>query len=138
MSSSSVGARDFDAQVTFCYTADLDTVAAFYEYTLGLPLVLDQGVCRIYRVREGAFLGFCARDDAPRPEGVILTLVADDVDARWRELQARGVVFEAPPARNPRFNIYHCFFRDPAGYLLEIQRFDDPAWRAVASRYAQD
>jgi catechol 2,3-dioxygenase-like lactoylglutathione lyase family enzyme len=34
------------------------------------------------------------------------------------------------PAFNADFRIYHCFFPDPNGYLLEIQRFDDPAWRA--------
>ena len=118
----------FDAQVTFCYTPDLEASARFYGDVLGLPLALDQGACRIYRVREGAFLGVCARDGAPRPDGVILTLVTDDVDGACARLAARGVAFEKPPAYNPDFRIYHCFFRDPAGYLLEIQRFEDPAW----------
>lgn len=119
---------EFDAQITFCYTPDLAATARFYGGLLGLPLVLDQGPCRIYRVRAGAFLGFCERAGAPRPDGVILTLVCEDVDARCRLLAGRGVVFEKPPAHNERFRIYHCFFRDPNGYLLEIQRFDDPAW----------
>jgi hypothetical protein len=34
--------------------------------------------------------------------------------------------FEKPPAANPRYNIYHCFLRDPNGYLLEIRRFLHP------------
>jgi len=38
----------------------------------------------------------------------------------------RGVVFDSPPALNPKYNIYHCFLRDPNGYLLEIQRFEQP------------
>jgi hypothetical protein len=48
---------------------------------LGLPLALDQGDCRIYRVGESSFLGFCQRAEAPQqPSGVILTLVTDEVD----------------------------------------------------------
>ncbi len=118
----------FDAQVTFCYTGDLESTARFYEDALGLELVLDQGVCRIYRAAGDAYLGFCARDGAPRPDGVILTLVSEDVDGWHARLAARGVAFEKPPTHNPDFDIYHCFARDPSGYLVEIQRFEDPAW----------
>ena len=32
------------------------------------------------------------------------------------------------PRNDPQYNIYHCFIRDPAGYLIEIQEFKDPAW----------
>lgn len=125
----------FDQLVTFLYSADLAQTAAFYEQTLGLPLVLDQGACRIYRVRGDAFLGFCARDDAPRnPQGVILTLVSQDVDGWYERLCGQGMAFEKPPAHNPKFNIYHCFLRDPNGYLIEIQTFLDPAWPAPAAR----
>lgn len=118
----------FDAQITFCYCDDLQAVARFYEDVLGLPLKLDQGSCRIYRVTETAYLGFCTREDAPRPSGVILTLVTDDVNGWHRRLTERGVIFDKPPAYNPKFKIYHCFLRDPAGYLIEIQRFEDPRW----------
>jgi catechol 2,3-dioxygenase-like lactoylglutathione lyase family enzyme len=118
----------FDSQITFCYTPDLEAAAQFYEDVLGLPLALDQGACRIYRVAKCAYLGFCTRADAPRPDGIILTLVTDDVDGWHARLVQRGVEFEKPPALNEKFNIYHCFLRDPAGYLIEIQRFEDPRW----------
>lgn len=118
----------FDAQVTFCYTNDLEGTARFYEDMLGLPLKLDQGACRIYRVTETAFLGFCTREEAARPDGVILTLVTEDVDGWHQRLSAAGVSFEKAPAAYEKFNIYHCFLRDPNGYLIEIQRFDDPRW----------
>jgi catechol 2,3-dioxygenase-like lactoylglutathione lyase family enzyme len=54
--------------------------------------------------------------------------VAEDVDGWHRRLAERGVEFEKAPADNPEYRIRHCFFRDPNGYLLEIQRFDDPRW----------
>jgi catechol 2,3-dioxygenase-like lactoylglutathione lyase family enzyme len=121
-------APPFDAQITFCYTSDLDRTAEFYEQVLELPLVLDQGQCRIYGTGTTGYLGFCRRDDAARPDRVILTLVTDDVDGWYERLGRRGVVIDKPPAANPEFGIYHFFFRDPNGYLLEIQRFDDPQW----------
>ena len=119
----------FDAQITFCYTPDLEATARFYEAVLGLELELDQGVCRIYRVARGAFLGFCTKPDAPRPESIILTLVTSDVDEWYSRLQARGATCEKAPAYNDEFQIYHCFLRDPNGYRIEIQRFEDPRWR---------
>lgn len=127
----------FDQQVTFLYTADLPATAHFYEDVLGLPLILDQGACRIYRVASDAFVGFCRKTDAlqaNRAGGssgspqVILTLVTDEVDPWYEQLRRKGVAFAKAPTLNPTFNIYHCFLRDPNGYLIEIQRFLDPAW----------
>ena len=118
-----------DAQITFLYTRDLAATVAFYEGVLGLELVIDQGDCRVYRVSGDAYVGFCQRAEAPEePRGVLITLVTGDVDGWHQALVERGVSFEQPPAHNPRYQIYHCFLRDPNGYLIEIQRFDDPAW----------
>ncbi len=123
-----------DQQVTFLYTRDLAKTAVFYEETLALPLVLDQGSCRIYRVSGDGFLGFCRREEAPRkPRGVIVTLVTAEVDAWYQYLRDKGIPFEKPPAHNPDYNIYHCFLRDPNGYLLEIQQFLDPAWPTASA-----
>ena len=122
----------FDQQVTFLYARDLAASAHFYGDLLGLPLVLDQGPCRIYRVTGDAFLGVCQRAAAElQPATVIFTFVVDDrdaVDSWYATLADRGVVFEKAPALNPTYNIYHCFLRDPSGYLLEIQTFLDAAW----------
>lgn len=118
-----------DQQITFLYTRDLATTARFYEQILGLTLVVDQGDCRVYRVGGDSYVGFCQRQTAPQePQGVLLTLVTEQVDEWYRYLEAQGVTFEKPPADNPRYGIYHCFLRDPNGYLIEIQRFHDPAW----------
>lgn len=119
----------FDQQVTFLSVADLDASVEFYGGLLGLEQVLDQGACRIFRTAPAAFLGVCThRGDRPATEGVIVTMVTDDVDGRHAELVARGAAFQAPPAYNRRFDIYHAFLRDPDGYLVEIQEFRDPAW----------
>jgi len=117
----------FTEQITFLYTANLAGTSHFYETVLKLPLALDQGGCRIYRVSNDAYLGFCERTGA-KPEGVIITFVTGDVDGWAEHLRTRGVSLEKEPTQNPTYGIYHCFFRDPNGYLLEIQCFEDPTW----------
>lgn len=121
-------------QITFIYTADLAASAHFYGEQLGLPLVVDQGSCRIYRINAAAYLGICTSEEAPSRDEIlakrqlILTWVVDDVPERYETLRARGVIFESAPEIHPVFGIEHCFLHDPNGYLLEIQRFLDSDW----------
>jgi catechol 2,3-dioxygenase-like lactoylglutathione lyase family enzyme len=118
-----------EQQVTFLATGDLEANAAFYGGVLGLPLVLDQGVCRIYQAGKAAFLGFC--EHLPLVGGeqpVIITLVSQDVDGWYAYVSAKGVEVEKRPVMNAAYNIYHFFMRDPDGYLVEVQRFLDPDW----------
>ena len=118
-----------DALVVFVYVDDLDRSSRFYGKGLGLPLVLEQAHCRIYRVAGSGFIGVCQSDDRPTtPEGVVLTLVRDDVDGLCSRLVEHGIELEQPPQANDRFRIYHAFVRDPDGHMVEIQRFDDPDW----------
>lgn len=119
----------FDACISFLRVRDLAVTAHFYEQVLGLDLALDQGRCRIYRVSADGYLGFCQGEAPAVKEGIILTLVTGDVDAFHRRWSENGVQFEKAPAFNPEFRIYHCFLRDPDGYLLEVQRFEDAAWQ---------
>ena len=118
-----------DQQVTFLYTRDLATTAHFYEEVMGFELVLDQSICRIYQVSTDGFLGFCKNTGAPEtPARIIFTLATSAVDEWYQYLLNKGATIEKPPMHNPDYNIYHCFVRDPNGYLLEIQQFLDPTW----------
>jgi catechol 2,3-dioxygenase-like lactoylglutathione lyase family enzyme len=117
-----------NSHIVFLTTKDLDRTANFYEQTLGSSLALDQGKCRIYNVAREAFLGFCEGGKVPVTDGVMVTLVTEDVDGWCRNLRSRGVQMEKEPSYNPDFKIYHCIFRDPNGYMVEIQRFEDPRW----------
>ncbi|MGF1505132.1 MAG: VOC family protein [Chloroflexi bacterium] len=116
----------FSQQVTFLYTADMAATAHFYGDVLGLPLVLEQPDCCIWQVTTEAFLGFCERESEAPVDGIIYTFVTQDVDGWHERLRAKGVTFSRAPQRDETYNIYHCFLRDPNGYLLEIQRFEDP------------
>lgn len=128
----------FDQHVTFLYAEDPAPSWAFYEEVLGLPLAQDQGSCRIYEVAPGAraFLGVCrARGprvtDNPRVQGgAVITFVTQDVEGWHARLKAKGVEIASAPAHSETYRVTSFFFREPAGYTLEIQRFDRPDWPA--------
>lgn len=120
----------FDAQITFLPVSDLVASRAFYEGVLGLPVAADQKSCLIFATGMGSFLGVCERDNASPSAGVIVTLVADDVDVWSQKLTEANVHIVSGPDHNEAYGIYHVFFNDPDGHLLEIQRFDNPNWAA--------
>ena len=60
-----------------------------------------------------------------------MTLVTDEVDGWHRRLTAAGVPVEQAPRDNDTYRVYHAFYRDPDGYLLEIQRFHDAGWKGA-------
>lgn len=120
--------RRFDSVITFCNTEDMEKTHDFYTRVLKLPMVLDQGGCRIYRVAGTGYIGFCLRKPANPPAGVIITLVTEDVDFWFEEVRKYGCEVVKPPAATPEYNIYNCFVKEPSGYTLEIQRFEDPRW----------
>ncbi|ODH03283.1 glyoxalase [Nostoc sp. KVJ20] len=118
-----------EQQVTFFSTSNLNISTEFYEQKLGLELWLDQGTCRIYTISGSGYLGLCQASEiltppADKQSSVIFTVVTQQVDEWFEYLKERGIEFEKPPTLNEKYNIYHCFFRDPDGYLIEIQRFE--------------
>lgn len=121
-----------EQQITFLYTRDLPGTVTFYEDVLGLAVALDQGSCVIFHVVGDCYVGFCERGDAPAtpvpPDRVVFTIVTEKVDLWHQVLSNKGVPFESLPKLKPEFNIYHCTFRDPNGYLIEIQKFLGPDW----------
>jgi len=124
----------FDSQIIFVYVKDLKKSRMFYEDLLGLKLVHDQGACRIVQTAGDAFLGYCSiKGRARGGEGVLLTLVVNEVDEWYQMLKDNDVDLFDPPRHNPEYGIYHFFFLDPDGYRWEIQRFDDRNWKNEVS-----
>ena len=125
----------FEQQITFLYAEDLAPCRHFYGTVLGLPLVQDQGAAAIYATGGSrGFLGVVQAcgpregSDPRRQGGVVVTFVTPEIAAWHDHLAAAGVPIEAPPRRSAALGITHFFIRDPAGYLLEVQRFDRPDW----------
>jgi catechol 2,3-dioxygenase-like lactoylglutathione lyase family enzyme len=115
-----------DGMVTFLHTDDLARTHKFYTGVLGLDLYIDQGACRIYQVTQDSYVGFCSHFEPADPDGVIITLLTDDVDGVYERLSEDPAANpEEPPKENPEFNIYHFFVADPNGYKVEVQKFLD-------------
>ena len=118
----------FEQSICFFHTADLAATRGFYETQLGLPMVLDQGACQIFKISVDGYVGFCTHRQPTNTDGIIITLVTTEVETVCARLKASGVSFEKMPSFNERFNITNAFLKDPNGYLVEIQRFEDPNW----------
>lgn len=114
--------------ITFLKTKDLERTTWFYTQVMGLSLALDQKTCRIFKVCENSFLGFCLTEGSVGSEEVILTFEMDDVDGFCETLRANQAPVEIAPRYNPQFKIYQMFTRDPNNYRIEIQRFEDENW----------
>jgi catechol 2,3-dioxygenase-like lactoylglutathione lyase family enzyme len=128
-----MGHPSIEQQIVFLYTQDIKETAHFYEEIIGFKLLLDQhGVHRIYKVSSNGFIGFSHRDVVlTQPRGVCFTIISNEVDEWYQYLKEKGVEFERPPKIDPKTNIYHLFFRDNNGYILEVQQFLDPNWANV-------
>ena len=122
---------DFEGQITFIYSREPEAAHRFYREVLRLPLIVEQdGGCSIYRTAPGAYLGVCREREGreSNQKGLVVCFVCDDVDGVYRMLVDAGVDVVQPPSHSAAFGVYSCFFRDPDGHLLEVQRFDDPHW----------
>ncbi|KQZ48725.1 bleomycin resistance protein [Rhizobium sp. Root149] len=117
-----------DYSITFFYYEDIHAVAPFYENVLGLELVLDQGLARIYRIAGKCYFGIVDGNRGhlkhQEKSAVLLTIVAQDVEGWHAKLKAAGVPGLSELLRG-RF-CEHFFFEDPAGYAIEIQLFHNP------------
>ncbi|MEO3475994.1 VOC family protein [Roseomonas sp. CAU 1739] len=119
----------YEQSITFLYTDDLERHAAFYRDVMGLKLVLEQSVAKIFQWTPTSFLGVCDKEGRPRGnKGIMLTFLVEDAQATYDRLLERGVVFDEPLEARGGYNLRSAFFRDPEGYVLEIQEFMDPRW----------
>ena len=111
--------------ITFLYYRDLATAMRFYEDVLGLPLAIDQGWCKIYRIAEGAHVGLV--DEARgmnnwQPEKCVqLCIRVPDVDAWYEYAQEIAPDGLSQMFENAALGIRAFVFNDPEGYQIEIQ-----------------
>lgn len=117
-----------NALLAFLPVRDLERTHAFYHGALGLPFTYEAGGCRIYRVTEGGFVGFCERERAETAARVVVTIVSDDVDAWHRRFTERGIETDGSPRDHDGDGIRDLFARDPDGWLVEVQRLHDTDW----------
>ena len=111
--------------ITFLYYRDLLTAMRFYEDVLGLPLAIDQGWCKIYRIAEGAHVGLVDETRGMnnwQPEKCVqLCIRVPDVDAWYAYAQEEALSGLSQLFVNDALGIRAFVFNDPEGYQIEIQ-----------------
>ena len=98
---------------------------AFYEDVLALPLAIDQGWCKIYRIAEGAHVGLVDETKGMNKwapvKPVQLSIRVPDVEGWYAYAQAKGLSDLSQLFENDALGIRAFVFRDPEGYQIEIQ-----------------
>jgi len=111
--------------IPWLYYRDLPRAMRFYEEVMGFVMVVDQGWSKIYRIRDGAYIGLVDGEKGyHRPSDskpVIICLNVNDADAWYERLVERGVEIEDQPQESERLRIKVFMLRDPEGYVIEIQ-----------------
>jgi predicted enzyme related to lactoylglutathione lyase len=112
--------------ITWLYYRDLPRAMEFYEKVMGFTLNVDQGWSKIYRIRDGAYVGLVdgahGHHKANNIKPVILCLNVDDADAWHSKLKRNGLRIEEQPRESKRLGIRVFMFKDPEGYTVEVQQ----------------
>ncbi len=108
--------------IVFLSTEHREEIVEFYASRLGMIVWIEQEDCTILR-QDNLILGFCQRETADIG-GVITFWFGSnaEVDEEYEKFKD---VAEGAPEVNEKYRIYHFFFRDPEGRMLEAQRFLD-------------
>ena len=119
-----------DGLLTFFYYKDMVMAGEFYEKIMGFELVQDQKWAKIFKVADNAFMG-CVdgnigyhKHDPTKP--VMLTVIVDDPDAWYEHFMKNGVETLNKPHDDVELNMRIFLLHDPEGYVIEIQKFNDP------------
>ena len=111
--------------ITWLYYRNLPEAMRFYEEVMGFRMEVDQGWSKIYKVREGAYVGLVDEKQgyhrASDTKPVILCLNVYSADSWYERLKERGVKLESQPKESQRLNIKVFMLRDPEGYVVEVQ-----------------
>jgi catechol 2,3-dioxygenase-like lactoylglutathione lyase family enzyme len=122
--------NDFGVRASnlFLYYQDLEKASDFYSKTLGMEMVADYTMARIFRMTSDSYLVLVdakkGMHTADEPKTVALALITDQLDEWYAYLKAREVKIKyeynlKPNRAHDGFVIY-----DPEGYLLEFERFN--------------
>lgn len=116
--------------ITFLYYRDLTRAEAFYRDVLGLPLVIDQGFAKIFRLADGAHVGLVdearGMNNWQKEKCVQLCLRVPDVEAWYAWAEEAGLDELSQLFVNDTIGIRAFVFRDPEGYQIEVQSATRP------------
>jgi catechol 2,3-dioxygenase-like lactoylglutathione lyase family enzyme len=122
--------RDFGIRASnlFLYYKDLDRATAFYQQTLGLELVADYQMARIFRMTADSYLILVdatkGMHTADEPKSIAVALLTNQLEEWHAYLATKGIAPKSPFAVRPGRAHDGFVIEDPEGYLLEFERFN--------------
>jgi catechol 2,3-dioxygenase-like lactoylglutathione lyase family enzyme len=122
--------NDFGVRASnlFLYYNDLEKASDFYSKTLGMEMVADYTMAKIFRMTSDSYLILVdakkGMHTAEEPKTVALALITDQLDEWYAYLKTTDVKIKydynlKPNRAHDGFVIY-----DTEGYLLEFERFN--------------
>lgn len=122
--------RDFglSASNLFLYYRDLNRATSFYRETLGMELVADYQMARIFRMTGDSYLILVdatkGMHTADEPKSVALALLTEQLEEWHGYLATKGLGPRSPLVVKPGRPHDGFVIEDPEGYLLEFERFN--------------
>ncbi len=118
------------AMVIWLYYRDLEGAQRFYEGSVGLDLIVDQGWAKVYPASRTGFIGLVdgARGlhAATDEKAVTVALFTDDVDGWFEHMRGRpGFELRTPEILDESGRVRAFVGYDPEGYFLEWDTFLD-------------
>jgi DNA-binding CsgD family transcriptional regulator/catechol 2,3-dioxygenase-like lactoylglutathione lyase family enzyme len=103
--------------------SDIDAAVRWYRDVLGLPHLFTFGNMAFFDCHGVRLYLFAHDKEGDAPGDSVLYFRTDDIDAAFRDMQARGVVFRGAP---------HLIHRHPSGLEEWMAFFDDPDGKSLA------
>jgi lactoylglutathione lyase len=111
--------------ITWLYYRDLSRAQRFYEDIMGFIMEVDQVWSKIYKIRDGAYVGLVdgahGYHKANNIKPVILCLNVKNAEAWHRKLIENGLDIEEQLHESTRLGVKVFMFKDIEGYTIEIQ-----------------
>jgi catechol 2,3-dioxygenase-like lactoylglutathione lyase family enzyme len=119
----------FNATITWLYYKDMPPMEQFYEQTLGLSLIADQGWAKIYQSSNSGYIGLVderrGMHNHTEKKAVNVSFILKDLDG-WFKFTSENKSFELRSSEigiGPE-NKYRAFVGfDPEGYYMEFDTF---------------
>jgi len=112
--------------ITWLYYRDLPRAMRFYEEVMGFDMVIDQGWSKIYKVSGDGYLGLVdgakGYHKANNIKPVIFCLNVNDAEAWYKRVTKAGVMIKEKLQESKRLKVRVFMFKDPEGYVVEIQQ----------------
>ena len=119
----------FKATVVWFYYKDMPGIQRFYEETLGLDLIVDQGWAKIYPIGPSGYFGLVdeklGMHNFTETKAVTLSLITADIEG-WYDYATSHPQIEMRSEELVDSDRYRAFVAyDPEGYYLEWDAFKE-------------